>query len=161
MTLLSYYYSQTWVSSTRMNHYPSPSTGARKVIGLSFFCGGEGGNENYEPSVCSCCCRYFAPRDMTNNCHLKRAGVVATAQLERAGVMAAAQLSRIRSLLVIPPHFPDSSTCRYRLSPPSTGARKKIPAMVIPPIVPDSSTCRYRLSPPSTSARKMIMRRHI
>ena len=31
------------MSSTRMNHYPSPSTGARKVIGLSFPCGGVGG----------------------------------------------------------------------------------------------------------------------
>jgi len=29
---------------------------------------------------------------MTNNCHSKRAGVVAAAQLEQAGVMAAAQL---------------------------------------------------------------------
>ena len=76
-----------------MNHYPSPSTGARKVIGLSFPRGVEGGNEDYYPSVCCCCCcSYCAPRDMTNNCHSKRAGVVATAQLERAGVLAAAQL---------------------------------------------------------------------
>jgi hypothetical protein len=79
MMTLSYYYWQTWVSSTLMNHYPSPSTGARKVIGLSFPRGGEGGNEDYYPLVCCCCCSYFALRDMTNNCHSKRAGVVATA----------------------------------------------------------------------------------
>jgi hypothetical protein len=29
---------------------------------------------------------------MTNNCHLKQAGVMAAAQLEQAGLMAAAQL---------------------------------------------------------------------
>jgi hypothetical protein len=39
----------------------------------------------------SCCC-CVAPRDMTNNCHSKRAGVMAAAQLEQAGLMAAAQL---------------------------------------------------------------------
>jgi hypothetical protein len=73
-----------------MNHYPPPSMGARKVIGLSFPHGGVGGNERLQPSVCNCC--IVAPREMTNDCHSKRVGVTAAAQLERAGVTAAAQL---------------------------------------------------------------------
>ena len=70
-----------------INPYPPPRTGARKAISLSFPCGGEGGNEDYSPSVCnSCCCCCFAPREMTNNCHSKRACVTAAAQLEQAAL---------------------------------------------------------------------------
>ena len=67
------------MSSTRLNHYPSPSTGARKVIGLSFPRGGEGGNEDYQPLVCRCCYDY-AP-GLKIIIYLKRAGMVSSAQL--------------------------------------------------------------------------------